>query len=132
MSFSQKLKFWESRLFEIRRPPFKALAFLTFRHILDLAVLKNGLHLDLSAAGTEEFLGCAGGTRVFTGYSHNFSPCRQAFMIYQEDTTEWILSQAAGRLKPGPAPAILLLTTGLTDRGRKFRNLTTNFTNHTN
>jgi hypothetical protein len=93
MGFSQKPKFWESLLFEVRRPPFKALAFLTFRHGFDLAVLKNGLYLDLATAGTEEFLGCAGGPRVFTGYSHSFSPCRQAFTFHQQDTTEWILSQ---------------------------------------
>jgi hypothetical protein len=34
--------------------------------------------------------------------------------------------------EPGIFAAILLLTTGLTDRSRKFRNLTTNGTNYTN
>jgi hypothetical protein len=71
-----KLKFWEKLLFEVRRPPFQALAFFTFRGVFDLAVFKNGLHFNLPAAGTEEFLGCAGSTRVFTGLSHSFSPCR--------------------------------------------------------
>jgi hypothetical protein len=61
-------------LFEVRRPPLDPLTLLTFRDILDLAAFKEGLHLDFSAAGTEEFLGRTGCTGVFTGLSHGLSP----------------------------------------------------------
>jgi hypothetical protein len=64
----------EIRLFEIRRPPFQTLAFLTFGHILDLTLFKEGLHLNLPAAGTKEFLSGAGCTRILTLSHRSISP----------------------------------------------------------
>jgi hypothetical protein len=43
-------------LFKIRRTPFKALAFFTFRDVFDFTVLEEGLHFDFPPAGTEKFL----------------------------------------------------------------------------
>jgi hypothetical protein len=47
--------------FKIRRAPFNPFAFFAFSLILNLAVFKNGLHLDFAPAGTEKFLRGAGG-----------------------------------------------------------------------
>jgi hypothetical protein len=49
-------------LLKVRRPPFDPFAFFTLRLILYLAVCENGLHFNFTAAGTEKFLGGAGGT----------------------------------------------------------------------
>jgi hypothetical protein len=57
-------------LFKIRRSAFHPFAFAAFGNVLYLAVFKKGLHLDLAAAGTKEFLRGAGRTRVFTGLGH--------------------------------------------------------------
>jgi hypothetical protein len=62
---------------KIRRTAFGPLAFFTFRKVLELAVFKQGLHFNLAPAGTEEFLGGAGRTGVFTGLSHGYTPCQK-------------------------------------------------------
>jgi hypothetical protein len=66
----KELVFRRGNSLEIRRTPFGTLTLVAFGKVFDLTVFKNGLHFNLSSAGTEEFLGCAGSTGVFTGLSH--------------------------------------------------------------
>jgi hypothetical protein len=56
-------------LLKIRRPPFRPLAFFTFRDGFDLASLEQSLHFYLTAAGTEKFLPAARGTGILA-YRH--------------------------------------------------------------
>jgi hypothetical protein len=72
-----KTPIFDTILLKIRRTPFGPLAFFAFRDVLELAAFKKGLHFNLSAAGTEEFLGGAGSTGVFTGLSHGYTPCQK-------------------------------------------------------
>jgi hypothetical protein len=62
---------YKPALFKIRWTPLRALALVTFGDIFDLAFLKQGLHFDLTPAGTEKFLGCAARTGVLAGLSHD-------------------------------------------------------------
>jgi hypothetical protein len=73
-------------LFKVRRPPLDPLTLLAFGDVFDLAAFKKGLHLNFSAARTEEFLGRTGSTGVFTGLSHGFiSLPYKALLLYIQD-----------------------------------------------
>jgi hypothetical protein len=61
-------------LFEVLRSAFGAFALLAFSDVLELTILKHGLHDYFSTARAGEFLCCNGSTRVFTGSSHDYPP----------------------------------------------------------